>query len=211
MCCCAVWGHICATEIPADWSIVLVRIMAVRALVLACLGCVLLYVRAQPNFPDGVEPIMRSVDMRSGALPTKDDKSTVAALMEEGEMVAAEDLTDEALKEDLKQSAYARVHLYVLRELYIGGCPRNTSACPFGWVDGSSGSCEPPAGYTGLCAGFQGDMSPTEKVHGGTLRGQAQSSCVRGSLRLEMQGQLALRRLVLERFRRLPFCVVQDQ
>ena len=140
------------------------RIMAVRALRLFCFGMVSQCVRAQPNFPEGVEPIMRSVDMRSGALPTKDDKETVAALMQEGEMVAAEDLIDEALKEDLLQSAYARVHLYVLRQLYAGGCPRNTSACPVGWVDGSKGSCEPPAGYTGLCAGFRGDLSATEKV-----------------------------------------------
>ena len=132
-----------------------------------CLYVVLFFcvkpVVAQPNFPEGVAPIMRSADLRSAAMPTEDDKSIVAALMTEGESSLADDVADDDLRRDLKQSAYARVHLYVLRSLYAGGCPRNMSSCPEGWLDAGDG-CDPPAGYKGLCAGYKGNLSPTQKV-----------------------------------------------
>ena len=125
-----------------------------------CILCVLLCLRAQfgaaqPNFPNGVAPIMRSIDMRAGALPMDDDKKTVAALMREGVQSLSEDLIEEGLQQDLKQSAYTRVHQHVLRKLFVGGCTRNFTGCPSGWLD-SQGSCEPPAEYTGLCAGYKG-------------------------------------------------------
>ena len=89
-------------------------------------------------------------------LSVEDDKKTVSSLMREGIASLAEDLSEDDLQRDLKKAAYARVHQYVLRSLYVGGCPRNMTGCPVGWLDGGSGACEPPAGYTGLCAGYKG-------------------------------------------------------
>ena len=111
-------------------------------------------VAAQPSFPNGVAPILRSVDMRSGALPTVGDNNTVADLMREGIQILTGDLIDEQTHNNLRESAYVRVHQHVLQTIFVGGCPRNMSGCPLGWL-GSNGACEPPPDHTGLCAGYK--------------------------------------------------------
>merc|ERR1711935_39607 len=39
-----------------------------------------------------------------------------------------------------------------LHHLYVGGCSRDLSGCPAHWIKTTDNACEPPRGYSGLCA-----------------------------------------------------------
>ena len=108
---------------------------------------------AQPSFPDGVAPIMRSVNARSRVVApsANDDSSQVRELLESGVTALADDVAEEVARSDLQKAAQGQVHLRMLHHLYVGGCPRDLSGCPTAWATTPDHACEPPHGYGGLC------------------------------------------------------------
>merc|ERR1711920_722835 len=64
---------------------------------------------------------------------------------------------------DLRKVAYTKVHLRLLKQIYIGGCPRTYEGCPSGW-DHSEGTCVPPPHYDGLCSSFNESLIRTRPL-----------------------------------------------
>jgi CPW-WPC domain-containing protein len=65
--------------------------------------------------------------------------------------------------QDMKASAFNLVHANVVKALHNGGCARDYSAtCPLGWSS-ESGSCVPPAGYSGNCGTGAAGSSTQQK------------------------------------------------
>jgi len=64
-------------------------------------------------------------------------------------------LAYEAAILEVPDAAFAKVHLRVQHQIFLGGCPRTFEGCPQGWqLDGSS-TCQTPADYDGNCAAFR--------------------------------------------------------
>lgn len=61
-----------------------------------------------------------------------------------------ENVADEMTLASAQRSAYIMVHERMLKQIFIGGCPREYSGCPVGWT-GADGACSPPASYDGYC------------------------------------------------------------
>ena len=108
----------------------------------------------QPLFPEGVAPIMQSVNARQekNSEGAHDDKANVDELLEGGVAALADDLTEQASRTDLEQAAFAQVHLRMLHQLYVGGCPRDMVGCPMNWIEADQKTCSPPINYDGICA-----------------------------------------------------------
>jgi CPW-WPC domain-containing protein len=106
-----------------------------------------------PTFPNGVAALV--ADMRdrltSASVEHGDDAEAVAQLKTEGLDALAEDLAYDEQSNRLATVAFAMVQARVLKSEYVGGCPRDMSGCPTSWADQSSGLCEPPGDYDGLC------------------------------------------------------------
>merc|ERR1719181_1006348 len=108
--------------------------------------------QSQPTFPDGVAPILESVKARQISIVGigGDDSEKVAKLAQHGSASLEEDLVEELVQSDLAKAAYARVHQRLVKSIYVGGCPRDFSGCPKGWV-AEGDMCSPPGDYDGLC------------------------------------------------------------
>ena len=109
-------------------------------------------VSAQPIFPDGVATILNSLaDRQAGiAQPSKDDARKLEILKAEAADGLKRDLIAESDHNELAKLAYEVVHVRLLKNKFLGGCPRNFDVCPTGWVN-SSWICQPPSSYEGLC------------------------------------------------------------
>ena len=117
------------------------------------IGCT----NAQPIFPDGVAAIAGSMSDRQKTITaaTGDDGDKVKQLVRGAAATLKEDLVDEAALLDLqqarqisqrviaarcarcshtKQAALAKTHLRVLQYIYSGGCARDMTGCPNGWI-----------------------------------------------------------------------------
>ena len=135
---------------------------------------------AQPLFPDGVGPITRSMSKRYSRLPTPggDDKTKVDALLGAGINAVAEDVGQVESRNELKQAAYARIHLRTLWTIYAGGCPRDMSGCPTNWIATENKTCEPPSSYGGLCRGQSLDSFSTSQKEEFAWKCRASWPCV---------------------------------
>ena len=74
----------------------------------------------------------------------------IAAAISSGSKKLAEAVASEVSLAQLRNDAYVLAHLQVRKALHVGGCPRNYSGCPVGFVDDGA-SCSPGSDYTGPC------------------------------------------------------------
>lgn len=113
-----------------------------------------LVVAAQPTFPDGAGPVMRSVNARSAAASAaaNDDSNQIQNLLQAGEDALVEDSIEQAVISDLEKSAYNAVHMRLRQQVFVAGCPRDFAGCPSTWIESESNKCRPPRDYDGLCS-----------------------------------------------------------
>ena len=107
---------------------------------------------AQPIFPDGVAPILSSVNQRQASIkhPDKDDAAKLAKLEQSAGAGLQADLVEALVRPELAKVAYELVHLRVIKMKFLAGCPRDFSDCPQSWGQSKEG-CVPPASYGGMC------------------------------------------------------------
>merc|ERR1719436_1107253 len=98
-------------------------------------GCCIILVwiaRSQPFFPPMVEPIIKSINDRQAGYdrPKTNQSAKLAKLARSASEHVQESLEEELAREALIKAAYGRVHLRLVKYVYVGGCPRDTSGCP---------------------------------------------------------------------------------
>ena len=107
-----------------------------------------------PTFPDGTAEgvVAMGNSFQDNKGPKKDEQPLINKLKENAEQLLEEQVAQGLRSEQTAKAAYLLVHQNVVKQAYIGGCPRAYSkACPKDWSE-SAGGCEPPEEYTGPCA-----------------------------------------------------------
>jgi CPW-WPC domain-containing protein len=110
--------------------------------------------RGLPTFPDGTAEgvVAMGNSFQDNKGPKKDEQPLINKLKENAEQVLEEQVAQGLRSGQTAKAAYLLAHQNVVKQIYIGGCPRAYSkACPKGWSE-SAGGCEPPEEYTGPCA-----------------------------------------------------------
>merc|ERR1719189_417780 len=106
-----------------------------------------------PVFPAGVQDILRSITQQQSGMDgaTGNEAGAVEHLVQHSAAQLEESLVDSMTDQALRQVAYAKVHERLLKYVYVGGCQRTYRGCPLDWSLDSSGRCQPPTEYGGLC------------------------------------------------------------
>merc|ERR1719188_1303735 len=108
---------------------------------------------AAPTFPDGTAAALGSIGDKVPAGP--DDSENVAKLVGDSKTSLEATLVAQMSSANLAKAAYARVKQSVVKYKFVGGCARDFTGCPKGWV-ASGGACAPPSDYDGLCGSISG-------------------------------------------------------
>ena len=88
-----------------------------------------------------------------------------------------EQIVENSAQSDLASSAYLMVHERMLKQIFVGGCPRDYAGCPIGWTSGSDGTCAPGADYDGYCGAAKLGGLSTAQLEDFAWRCRAQWSC----------------------------------
>ena len=108
---------------------------------------------AEPIFPGGSASVASKIAAavkQAASSVTGGASGNLQSVVAAGKAQLLEDATTSMRNEQIATDAYLLVHANLMRELNVGGCPREYAACPSGW--GFEGQiCVPPAEYAGFC------------------------------------------------------------
>ena len=125
-----------------------------RFLLLAAVSCV----EAAPAFPAGASDALSSASSvtqkatssSAYASTAGGDASAVASAISAGAKRLTEAVASEMSLSQLRADAYVLTLLQVRKALHVGGCARDYSGCPVGYVDDGA-ACSPGSDYNGPC------------------------------------------------------------
>jgi CPW-WPC domain-containing protein len=107
-------------------------------------------VMAEPIFPGSSASVASKIAATVRAAGSSAAGGNLQKVVAASKAKLIEDATTSIRNEQIAMDAYLLVHANLMRELNIGGCPRDYAGCPSGW--GLEGQiCVPPAEYSGFC------------------------------------------------------------
>merc|ERR1711953_176717 len=117
---------------------------------------------------DGISSVLENlratVDRAASPEALATSAKVVAKLVDDGNAELQEALQEDLKRSELITAAEAAVNEALLKQRYIGGCPRDTTGCPKTWTSDQSGTCSPSGDYAGGCGETEvSSLSAVEK------------------------------------------------
>ena len=97
-------------------------------------------VRGIPTFPSGISDSVAAMgnSFQDNKPPPKDEQPLINKLKDTAEQVMEEEVAQELRTGEAKKTAYLLASQNLVKQVYIGGCPRAyLQPCPKGWAEAS--------------------------------------------------------------------------